>query len=153
MREKGRDRAWTKETFSYSIVCLRRQHSPPKKPFQSCEPDRSDIQIQSRTIKTDTLRLCFCKRWKVEVVTQRKAQINTYPPDSPMKAKAAPPLPHPTMCVWWDESSCEAEGCSQWRQEAVRSETVHFSICPPKGRGLHIVWLHFKDLMAICFIC
>lgn len=70
--------------FFFSRYCVFKETSVqttfPQKTFHSCEPDRSDTQIQSRTTQTDTLSLCFCKRWKVEVVTQRKAQINTYPP-------------------------------------------------------------------------
>lgn len=56
----------------------KKERKEKKKPFQSYEPDRSDTQTQSRTTQTDAPSLGFCKQWKVEVVAQRKGQINTY---------------------------------------------------------------------------
>jgi len=78
-RERELEPKWD---YIFFILCLsrprHRQH--PEKPFHSSDSDISDTRIQSRASRTHThthtLRLCFCKRWKVEVVPQR----NTYPP-------------------------------------------------------------------------
>lgn len=154
-RERGRERELEpKRLFCYCVFKETSvQTTFPKKRFHSCEPDRSDTQIQSRTTQTDTLSLCFCKQWKVEVVTQRKAQINTCPPSLRHKhthtrefwLTNAAEVAFPPWSVCDESNQLKAPVNGRRQRDQTAQVCVHFFIYPPKKwQGLTHYFLLFK---------